>query len=1743
MTRNTPMMTKSLRRAGGSFLFGGLLLLLPGLSREAAAQVPPPPTLISPTGTVYSNGTTVNPTYTWNKVTTATQYRLYVHNGTASVVDTWYNSSAICSGSTCSATPAAQLPAGTYTWKVQSKNTSGTSGWSLVLTFNAAPQTWNGTSKCTGEIATGDFNGDGRSDRFCSLNKVGNVSLATPTGFAAPTPWIYEQISRLLVADVNNDGESDVIEYDAAGHFWVLKSNGSGFEAPEDWGYGASPETTCKIAPVSIGVGDFNGDGLLDVWCKRAEENPVFVGLQNASSTAFTFSVWGSGGCDSTGATRVGVAELTGDGKDDWYCISDSSGLFRAYPSNGTTFQANVFTAFGPFCAISLWTLADLNGDGRLDVYCPANGKVAFSTGRTFLEKIQAIGIGGIDDIMGLDVDGDGASEIVVNKAGNPSNDIQVSKWTGTTLSPWEIWKGTWCDDHIAPGDFTGDGKIDLLCMKDHTKVVSAGTAGVLPDLIVSAGNGLGGTTTVQYTPTSTFPNDNNPAVRPVVTAITLNDGRGGLSTSTFTYEGSRIDRAEREFLGFRKMKATAPCIQNETVCPYTETTMSQALASIGAPILVERKDGSGLVSTTSSIYDDTTTLPRTSKLASVDNTIHEGSNSKSTNTTFDYDDFHNVTQQVFSGDASAPGDELHTDTSFTPNTSAFIVNRPGRIEQRSSSGGDLVSCQEMLYDNAGAWNQAPVKGNLTKIRNLLFTGNGPSTCTGTFASRTFGYDTYGNLTSETDETARTSTTTFDGTNHLFPISLQNPAGETATSTWDATCGVLTLTTDPNGQNTGFQYDSLCRITRTDAPLAGFELRSYVGLGNPNLQNTRVETNPPTGATANLFAEEYYDGLGRVYRTRRRGPSASQTIATDQTYNARGETETSTAPFYENEAPQVTEYEYDFQDRPTVTTHPDGATIETSYGLWSVTRTDENGKPTTTRYDAYGRVVIEERSLNGQTLQTESTYDTLGRLIGMTDALGNSWSWTVDSLGRTVGSSDPDAGSSSYLYDAAGRVTKHTDAKGQVTTVTYDTGGRLATKTSGVGVTTLAYGDASAGFFNVGRLTTVTSPGTVVRSDYDSLGRAAKVTRTLDGVDYVAQKRYDAAGHVTGITYPDGDALGTVISPLLYDSAGRLRAVPGIVTNVIYDASGRTTQRTNANGTQTTWTYSPDRGFLQAIQTSGPTQVQSLSYTIDPAGLVEQVTSSFPNESWSYGYDDLYRVTQATSLTSPAESQSFAYDELGRVTYNSRVGSYAYAVVGQPRPHAPSSVNGGTYLYDPNGNLCSKGGSTCTSGTTTYQWDAENRITQIGTTQFKYDAFGERLKKTGATATSRYPFEDDYEITNGTITKYVAIEGLGVVAKRVGSTTYWLHTDHQGSIQAITGAMGSVIYRRTYRPYGQTITETTSHTESRGWIDQRQDVETGLTYLHARYYDPNVGTFLSPDPLGPEGGLNAFAYGSGNPANLTDRSGLYSCPSAICIQVGYPWGQGDDPYNFGFGDSTTVSGTLDPRDFWNAIFGPFNAISDLLGRLFGGGGSGVGLGGGGIPEPSGIAGKPPGITVGGETGPPSNIPSPILAVGADPGDGNPGGGGPGGGGGGAGSGINNHALDVMQAEMIVENLELVNNVYLELVPMVAMGGGPAAATRLGKAGEVAVRAARNIGPKTRILINGRIRVPDGMLAHELNEVKNVLKAYRTGQLRDYMDISRETFRRFNLWLRRGAKASKPLQDDIDAGRINRLDIP
>jgi len=95
----------------------------------------------------------------------------------------------------------------------------------------------------------------------------------------------------------------------------------------------------------------------------------------------------------------------------------------------------------------------------------------------------------------------------------------------------------------------------------------------------------------------------------------------------------------------------------------------------------------------------------------------------------------------------------------------------------------------------------------------------------------------------------------------------------------------------------------------------------------------------------------------------------------------------------------------------------------------------------------------------------------------------------------------------------------------------------------------------------------------------------------------------------------------------------------------------------------------------------------------------------------------------------------------------------------------------------------------------------------------------------------------------------------------------------------------------------------------------------------------------------------------------------------------------------------------------------------------------------------------------------------------------------------------------------------------------------------GQEGEAAVRAAEDIGDKTSIQINGRTRVPDGLTNTTLTEIKNVRVQYFTQQLRDFSDYAQQNNLRFDLYTRPDTYLSGPLQNAINAGRINLKTIP
>jgi RHS repeat-associated protein len=172
---------------------------------------------------------------------------------------------------------------------------------------------------------------------------------------------------------------------------------------------------------------------------------------------------------------------------------------------------------------------------------------------------------------------------------------------------------------------------------------------------------------------------------------------------------------------------------------------------------------------------------------------------------------------------------------------------------------------------------------------------------------------------------------------------------------------------------------------------------------------------------------------------------------------------------------------------------------------------------------------------------------------------------------------------------------------------------------------------------------------------------------------------------------------------------------------------------------------------------------------------------------------------------------------------------------------------------------------------TLIQWNGDGKPSSIGNIGFTYDGLGERIKKVSGGQTTLYPFTD-YEIAHdGTTTK--SLVGGKQVCGTSGCEFFMYHRDHLGSVQSITDASGEVLHKK-YKPFGDTHSTVGPHSDLRGWIGEREE-ETELVYLNARYYDPEIGRFISPDPIARVGQkLNRYTYSRNNPINFLDPSGL-----------------------------------------------------------------------------------------------------------------------------------------------------------------------------------------------------------------------------------------------------------------------------
>ncbi|MCP4999679.1 MAG: hypothetical protein GY933_13300 [Hyphomicrobiales bacterium] len=462
---------------------------------------------------------------------------------------------------------------------------------------------------------TGDFNDDGFLDFVLQGEIPGGVTDASITTFLSNgstftesiTTTVWEQPGGLtwgafkglaqVMADVNGDGSNDLVVFN-------------------------KHDETAKVFSYDTAT---HSDG-----------KPVAFGRTPSDGTAWTISgalPW------SNFWTRVndkGIGDFNGDGKMDLWFSYHSGGSQQAVYLLIAGDQS--FEAFGPYAPPSLYntiggsiSAADFNGDGRTDLYSDYNNnnKLHVFTKDGLIEQSWSTTDPTASTKHIGDYNGDGRADMLVYLIDNTSGaKIHLSTGTGfntVTTSLAQNFPGT--------GDFNGDGLTDLL----HSNYGPYGTLtptgvvhindGVFPDLMTEHTNPYGGKVTASYISSSAWPNKNLRFKVQTVDSLTFDDGRGTAGTTAYAYSGGLWNAVERRFMGFEMATATLPCIAGETQCPQVETTFAQDVASRGRPLSIKQKDGAGTVLRESAdVYAvNDTTAPFTSLNTETTTTHHDG--------------------------------------------------------------------------------------------------------------------------------------------------------------------------------------------------------------------------------------------------------------------------------------------------------------------------------------------------------------------------------------------------------------------------------------------------------------------------------------------------------------------------------------------------------------------------------------------------------------------------------------------------------------------------------------------------------------------------------------------------------------------------------------------------------------------------------------------------------------------------------------------------------------------------------------------------------------------------------------------------------------------------------------------------------------------------------------------------------------------------------------------------------------
>jgi RHS repeat-associated protein len=528
----------------------------------------------------------------------------------------------------------------------------------------------------------------------------------------------------------------------------------------------------------------------------------------------------------------------------------------------------------------------------------------------------------------------------------------------------------------------------------------------------------------------------------------------------------------------------------------------------------------------------------------------------------------------------------------------------------------------------------------------------------------------------------------------------------------------------------------------------------------------------------------------------------------------------------------------------------------------------------------------------GQSMEYSYLPGPQGELLQVNDDHGVVATYQYDRLGQRLLIQHREAGVRCIWYDGRGEVIRTQDANGNDLRAEIDARRRLTRlHMNGAILEEYTYDDTTR--HALGRLSQVTYPGGRQCFSYDAQGRLEEREYQFDGLASPQRLSYsyDRLGREIAMSHYNGSQAGLTVQYEL-TANGWVRAMPGFVSRVRYDPRGLPSEVMYQNGVITQTTFTPGPGRVAVQSTFGPAGqvLEQLTFEYDHLEMLLSSNDTSPGGCGrrEFSYDPLYQIISAIDQGSnPPVIQQYTYahgmnlsrfDEMGRDLY--------YDDLQHPNRLAGLLQQDGSRFqvnHDNNGNLVNLPDKT-------FRYNAKNELIRFDganglVAEYQYDHQGMRISKIVTNAhgavTRTFFLGDSVEVRSGQPAYFVRLGALRVAVVAYGQTRF-VHGDHLGSTAFFTDEAGTKIAAIAYRPFGNVAS-------SNGEIDFRTfgvhpfDSESGLIYMRRRYYAPEIGRFLTPDPLAlyqpsrqlhnPRA-LHPYAFVANDPLNKTDLTGL-----------------------------------------------------------------------------------------------------------------------------------------------------------------------------------------------------------------------------------------------------------------------------